>query len=90
MNKIVICITDGYHEPTYYFDDGLDIYTQEEMLRILCQPHQTNFVMLTIHFDDIDEDDDDYIFLNSFEYMSKKERIENFNRLLELYRRTCI
>lgn len=83
--EIIICLTDGYHDPHYYFQFGNDKYGDAHLTQFLCEPHKITYSLFTIYYDDIEEDSDEYFFLCNFERMNKKDRNENFNKLLKIY-----
>ena len=87
-SEIIICLTDGYHEPHYYFQFGDDKYGELHLTEFLCQPHEITYFFFTIYYDDISEESDEYIFLCNFETMNKKDRIKNFDKLVKIYRGT--
>ena len=89
MKKIkrenVICLDDGYHEPHYYFQFGRKKYNREHMMNFLCAPHKEEYNILTIYYDDIEEANDEFTFIDDFETMNRKDRIKNFEKLARIY-----
>ena len=83
--EIIICISDGYHEPHYYFQFGDDKYSDHHIMNFLCEPHKKEYIILTIYCEDLDEDSDQYEFLCEFETMNRKDRIKNFEKLASIY-----
>lgn len=90
MIKMVFEITDGYHEPDFYFEDGNVLNGYEEFINFLCMPHSDTFIFRRISREDFDEDSEEDIFLDSFVRGEYEQRIEKFHVLVELYAKTYV
>lgn len=89
MKVRIISISDGIHEPHFYFEDGRHIYGEEELYKILLAPHEEHYTMSKIWFEDLEEDENpkDYRFVDSYGGIGFKNNIENFEKLYEIYKR---
>lgn len=85
---LIVKLTDGYHTPQYYFEDGTFIYEDDEtIIHFLCKPHEVEYSFITIYFDDIECDSDDFITLANFQSMNAYERLINFSMLSDIHKK---
>lgn len=83
----VICITDCYHEPSYYFENGFAIsHSQDEFLNMVCKPHTEDYWLFKLSIEDFEaeEDREIYDFIVSFDGMTYEEVENNFPKLYQI------
>lgn len=88
MKIRIISISDGYHEPDFYFEDGRCVYDEEELYKILLAPHEEHYTISKIWFDDIDEDEspEDFSFVGNYDD-DVPHNTENFEKLYKIYKK---
>lgn len=83
----VICVTDSYHEPSYYFENGSSIYhSEDEFLNMMCKPHTGDYSLYKLFIEDFgtEEEEENYNFIASFEDMTYEEIKSNFPKLYQI------
>lgn len=89
MVKMIFECTDGYHDSSYFFEDGTNIEGEKNFIEFLCKPHEDFYIFRTIHYDDLEQGEDEIIY-QSFDQMNKYERRNNFDNLIYLYNKYYI
>lgn len=87
MTIRIIEISDGYHDSSYFFENGR-VLTQDnkEFINFLSKPHSEEYIIKTIHFDDIDADSEDFKILEKFEILIEQEqRKKEFEKIWQIY-----
>ena len=82
----VIAIDDGYHEPSYFFENGFAIlHCEDEFINMMCKPHTEDYHLYKIFIDWFEEDEEIYGFIESFERMTYEQIQKNFQKLYDIY-----